>query len=129
MRQQIESRIQSAIVSFIRTVVPGSLVIAIPNGARRTAGGYASNAVAGLLPGAPDLVVALPEGKVLWLEVKAPKGRPSDNQVLVHEKLGEIGHAVYIVRSISDVCDVMEKLNIKTRESNGRKDQMDGSDR
>ena len=74
------------------------------------------SAAPGLLPGAPDLVVALPNGRVLWLEVKAPKGVLSDNQVLVHERLGEIGHTVYVVRSIDDVKEILHKINITTRE-------------
>jgi hypothetical protein len=116
MRNQIESKIQSAIVSFIRNVVKDCLVIAIPNGARRTAAGFAANAVAGLTPGAPDLVVAFPEGRVLWLEVKAPKGRLSDNQVLIHEKMNDLGHTIHVVRSIEEVRCIMGNLNIKTRE-------------
>ena len=116
MRAQIESKIQSAIVSYIRNVVKDCMVIAIPNGARRTPSGYAANAVAGLTPGAPDLVVVLPEGRVLWLEVKAPKGRVSENQVFVHERMNDLGHTIHIVRSIEEVRSIMDNLNIKTRE-------------
>ena len=117
MRNQIESKIQSAIVNYVRNVVKDCLVIAIPNGSRRTSGGWAANAVSGLTPGAPDLVIALPEGRVFWLEVKAPKGRLSDNQVLIHEKMNELGHAIYVVRSIEEVRCIMDNLNIKTRET------------
>lgn len=115
-RKQIESGIQRDIVRYIKTVIPNSVVIAIPNGARRTANGYAANAVAGLLPGAPDLVIALPEGKVLWMEVKAPKGRVSDNQILVHGLLNAAGHSCVVVRSIDDVRHAFAFLKIKTRE-------------
>ena len=117
MRNQIEAGIQKAIVTYIRSVVKNCLVMAIPNGSQRTANGRPANAVAGMLPGAPDLVVALPEGKVLWLEVKAPKGRIQDSQVLVHEKLGEIGHAIHVVRSIDEVKEIMNQLGITTREA------------
>lgn len=116
MRAQIENGIQRSIVAYLRTVVRDCVVMAIPNAARRTINGKPMNAAPGLLPGAPDLVIALPDGKVLWLEVKAPKGVVSDNQVLVHERLGEIGHTVYIIRSIDDVKEVIQKLNITTRE-------------
>ena len=117
MRNQIEAGIQRAIVTYIRAVVKDCLVMAIPNGSQRTANGRPANAVAGMLPGAPDLVIALPDGKVLWLEVKAPKGRVQDSQVLVHEKLGEIGHAIHVVRSIDEVKEIMDQLGITTREA------------
>lgn len=115
-RKQIESGIQKDIVRYIKAVIPNSVVIAIPNGARRTSNGYATNAVAGLLPGAPDLVIALPEGKVLWIEVKAPKGRVSENQILVHGLLNAAGHNCIVVRSIDDVRQAFAFLKIKTRE-------------
>lgn len=117
-RKQIESGIQRDIVRYIKAVIPNSVVIAIPNGARRTVNGYAANAVAGLLPGAPDLVIALPEGgKVLWMEVKAPKGRVSENQILVHGLLNAAGHNCVVVRSIEDVRNAFSFLKIKTREA------------
>ena len=81
IRKQPEAQIQKAIVEYLRAVIPNSLVFAIPNGSQRTASGRPANAVAGLLPGAPDLCVVLPEGRVVWFEVKSDKGRVSANQI------------------------------------------------
>lgn len=116
MRKRPENDIQRAIVKYIGAVLPHGLVMAIPNASRRTVNGRPMNAAPGLLPGAPDLVVALPKGQVLWLEVKAPKGRPSSNQITVHGRLNSLNHTCAVVRSIDDVQQVFNHLGIETRE-------------
>jgi len=129
MRKRPENDIQRAIVKYIQAVLPHGLVMAIPNASRRTVGGRPMNAAPGLLPGAPDLIVALPKGKVLWLEVKAPKGRPSSNQITVHGKLNSLHHTCAVVRSIDDVQQAFDYLGIETREIRNygnRKPEMDG---
>lgn len=120
-RKQVESGIQRSIVQYLRAVVPNCVVIAIPNGSQRTAKGYPANAVPGFLPGAPDLVVALSGGGVLWIEVKSPTGRVSENQLLVHGLLHAAGHTCVVVRSVEDVQHVLRILKIPTRESSDAK--------
>ena len=117
MRQQHEARIQKQIVDFIRYVAPELFVFAVPNGAQRTATGRPANAVAGMVSGAPDLCVLLPDGGTLWIECKAPKGRLSDNQIHFHLELHKRGHNVIVARSIDDVKIAFEQFNIKTREA------------
>lgn len=116
MRKRPENDIQRMIVKYIQAVLPHGIVMAIPNGSRRTANGRPMNAAPGLLPGAPDLVVVLPKAKVLWLEVKAPKGRVSSHQIFVHGKLNSLGHVCAVVRSIDDVQRAFDHLGIETRE-------------
>lgn len=119
-RQQIESGIQRAVVQYFKSVVPNCVVMAIPNGSQRTASGRPANAVPGFLPGAPDLVVALSHGRTLWIEVKSPKGRTSDNQILVHGLLNAAGHSCIVVRSVDDVRHALKYLNVQTKESNNQ---------
>lgn len=116
-RKQVESGIQRAIVQYLRTVVPGCVVMSIPNGSQRTAKGHPANAVPGFLAGAPDLVVALSGGGVLWIEVKSSVGRVSENQAMVHGLLDAAGHRCIIVRSVDDVRSALHDLNISTREA------------
>lgn len=128
MRKRPENDIQRAIVKYINAVLPHGIVMAIPNASRRTVGGKPMNAAPGLLPGAPDLVVALPKSRVVWLEVKAPKGRASSNQITVHGRLNSLGHTCAVVRSIEDVQRVFDYLGIETREIRNyanRKPEMD----
>ena len=116
MRKRPENDIQRSIVKYINAVLPHGIVMAIPNASRRTANGRPMNAAPGLLPGAPDLIVALPKGRVLWLEVKAPKGRPSSHQITVHGRLNSLGHICAVVRSIEDVQRAFDHIGIQTRE-------------
>lgn len=58
----------------------------------------------GMETGVPDLLVYLPEGKVLNLEFKRPQGGvQSDAQKLIESKLHQLGHNYYLVRSVNDV--------------------------
>ena len=116
-RKQIESGIQRSIITYLRAVVPGCVVMAIPNGSQRTATGRPANAVPGFLAGAPDIIVALVGGSVIWLEVKSPVGRLSENQIYVHGLLEKAGHKCFVVRSVDDVRSVLSSLNILTREA------------
>ena len=116
-RIQHESKIQKSIIDYLRAVLPHAVVFAIPNGSQRTASGRPANAVVGLLPGAPDLCVVLPQGRTLWLEVKSDKGRVSTNQIAVHGLFNSLGHPVPVVRSIDDVRQALAFLKIETKEN------------
>ena len=74
----------------------GALVVKIPNEA------LWRQRVRYTLRGMPDLIVLLPQGRVVFLEVKRPKGRPTPYQLEVHERLRGMGHEVYIVRSAEE---------------------------
>lgn len=112
-----EEQIQSAIVAYIEAVVPGAVVIAIPNAARRKKGGKAGNAVPGLKKGAPDLVVALPRGMTVWIEVKARKGRARQDQIDMAAALNWVDHVHVYARSIEDVRDALVYAGVETREA------------
>ena len=116
VKVQHEARIQREIIQFVRAVAPHCLIVAVPNGSQRTASGRPANAVAGLTAGVPDLVVVIPGGRVLWVEVKSEKGRVSDAQLAFHLELQARGHDIAIVRSLDDVRNAFKALNIQTRE-------------
>lgn len=117
MRIRPEEAVQREIIVYLDAVLPRALIMAIPNGARRTRTGRASNAIAGLCPGAPDLVVALPGGKVLWIEVKAPNGHASSSQIAIHSAMKALGHTCVIARSQDDVRRALVRLGVETREA------------
>lgn len=112
-----ENDIQRQIVDWIRAVAPSVMVVAVPNGSRRTASGRAANAVPGLTRGVPDLMVILPKGKILWLEVKSATGRVSPEQLDFHHKLHVLDHVCAVVRSIEEVKLAFKHINIPTREA------------
>lgn len=65
-----EDLVQQAIVEGINTFCPDCYAFAVPNAARRTAGGRAGNAVPGLRRGVFDLCIHGPWQRVFYMEVK-----------------------------------------------------------
>jgi len=123
---QHESILQKQVVQYLRAILPQSIVAAIPNGSQRTSSGRPANAVPGLLPGIPDLMVMLPKGRVVFFELKSEKGRVSDTQLAIHLKMHGLNHDVAIVRSIDDVRNALNAWEINTRESiDGKSNNLD----
>ena len=112
-----EELLQASIVDYLEAVLRHRLVFAIPNAARRTRTGRASNAIPGLLSGAPDLALCLPHGRILWLEVKTASGVLSEQQRQVHQLLLDLGHKVAVVRAVEEVRDVLRLYCVPTREA------------
>lgn len=52
--------------------------------------------------GVADLVVFMPQGRTVWLEVKTPTGTQSKHQKAFQNKLSGLGHEYYVVRSVED---------------------------
>ena len=61
--------------------------------------------------GMPDRLLILPRGRVVWVEVKRPKGgRLSPMQKYQHAKLRSLGHEVYVVATRARVDKLMAEL-------------------
>ena len=125
-RSSPEREQQVAVVRWLRLVLPArSLVMAIPNEEtpRSLAAGvraqvFQKRRAAGVLNGAPDLVCALPSGRVVWLEMKAPTGGVlSEHQQAVHAQLRALGHHVGIATDIETARGVMLAAGVYLREA------------
>lgn len=72
-------------------------------------GGYRTPAEAGILKamgvkrGIPDLLVWTPNAHSFGIELKGPKGKESDAQILFRSTLESLGHRVYVCWSIDEV--------------------------
>lgn len=97
-----EDEIQAGIVEALRIAFPRLVVAAVPNGGSRPVREAAALVRGGMLAGMPDLVVALPSGRAVWIETKTAAGRVSPAQKAVHEALRGIGHQVAICRDITE---------------------------
>jgi hypothetical protein len=106
-----EDQIQAAIVEWIRTVAPGALVFAVPNGGLRTKAEAARLKWTGVLAG------VAPVGRVFALEVKTEVGRLSENPRGIFDCLVAIGVQRAIVRSIDDVRRAFAAWGLDTREA------------
>lgn len=96
-----EHQIQCAIVDYLR--LRGCVVYHIPNEGKRSKIGGHLQKRGGMTPGAPDLVVAWPNGHVLWIEVKSAKGKLTPAQEEQRIALVDRGHDWLLARSADDV--------------------------
>lgn len=66
----------------------------------------------GLRSGVSDLIVFLPlqtkPDKIIFVEVKAPKGRQSPNQKKFEKKMNEFGYNYFLVYSVGDMKKIVE---------------------
>jgi hypothetical protein len=113
---QSEASIQQQIVSYLRAVAPHCLTFAVPNASRRTSRGSASNAVAGLTPGIPDLCIIGSSGTSHFIEVKTDGGCLSHAQEAIRLRLIAMAVPYCVARSVDDVRTALAHWNIETKE-------------
>lgn len=85
-------------------------VYAVPNGGTRSHAYTEHLHAEGMRTGAPDLVVALPNGQVLWIEMKRASKRMShvsDSQRLEHSILTTLGHEVHVCYGADEAIAVI----------------------
>jgi hypothetical protein len=66
----------------------------------------ANDKLLGFTAGYPDLTIIL-NNKVLFIEVKAPKGKESNKQQEIKNKLRNLGHDYFIVRSLDEFMEIV----------------------
>ena len=69
--------------------------------------GASRRAIRGCEPGTPDLCAMLEGGRVVWLELKAPKGRLSPSQLAWHARATAMGHTVVVARDVQAAVDAV----------------------
>ena len=60
--------------------------------------------------GMPDRLVLLPDGKVIWVELKTKGGHLEEIQKLQHKRLQEIGHRVEVIWNKKDVDSLVQSI-------------------
>lgn len=68
----------------------------------------------GVRAGVPDLIVFLPNNRVLFIELKASQGRLSEKQKMFHVELTQLGYAVDIIRSLDELRVLLGANGVKT---------------
>jgi hypothetical protein len=53
-------------------------------------------------PGVPDLIIAMPGGKTLWVECKTRAGKESTEQLAYRLMLERLGHVARVVRTFEE---------------------------
>lgn len=72
--------------------------------------GVAIKFVSPSLTGVPDRIVILPKGKICFVEIKAPRRKPSKMQRYVLRKLYRLGVRVAVVDNVITAKRLIERL-------------------
>lgn len=86
------------------------IIFHIANGGSRDAREASNLKVQGVLAGVPDLCIVLPEGRMMWVEMKAAEGRVSKAQTELHEHFAELGHRILVAYSAEEALDKLREV-------------------
>lgn len=115
-RMAEEAREQCRLVAALRrhwSQLPDErrpIVFSVPNGGKRNAAEGANLKAQGALAGIPDLIVWLPGGKSLLVEMKARDGHLSGSQVLIHAYVAKLGFSCVVAYSAEDALGKLRNL-------------------
>lgn len=100
-----EEQLQRAVVELLTLYERrGGLCFAhIPSGGYRTPAEAGVLKAMGVKRGIPDLLIWTPEGHSFGIELKGPRGKESDAQILFRSTLESLGHRVYVAWSLEEV--------------------------
>lgn len=127
MSKHVEDNIQIACVEYFKLQYPALIIHHSPNGGKRAVKinkngtKYCPEGTRfkklGVLAGYPDITIIAVD-RVIFVELKEPKGTLSPAQKIVHAKLISLGHRVYTCFSLHDfiqVCELELPLTNKNR--------------
>lgn len=101
-----EQALQMTLVSMLKQLYPDYVLnlslsgISLNGSAKENAQTMYSMIQQGFERGMPDLLLYLPNGKVLNMELKTDKGKQSPDQVDVQNRLTKLGHNYYVIRTV-----------------------------
>ena len=108
-----ESTLQITLISMLRTLYSDYVInlslngISIPSDIKTKTLIINQMKKEGMEKGMPDLLLYLPNGKVLNMELKTDKGKQSDDQVDVQNRLTKLGHNYYIIRTVYEAFNAI----------------------
>lgn len=110
-----EDKIQAQCFTWLWNTYPKirRLCFHIPNGGNRSAREGNKFTAMGVIPGIPDLSLAVSsmQGPIrygcLFIEMKTPKGKPSEEQIRTHEALSAAGNRVVFCRSLIEFKEIV----------------------
>lgn len=120
-RKTPEADLQREILRYLGATLPHGFVFHhSPNGGMLK-GEVGRSRGLGTKPGWPDLQVVgrLDSGEPFtgYIEVKAPKGRLSEEQITMRDRLIDCGYPVGVARSIDDVRELVRAWGLPSRDA------------
>lgn len=106
-RNQPERNLQANCVEWFRKTYPNLFIFAVPNGGSRNSREAHFLRLSGATAGVSDLI-AVGNGKVLFIEMKVGKGRQSEYQKNFQSFVERLGHRYVICRSIQQFIKEVE---------------------
>ena len=82
----------------------------------RAVGGICPKLVCPGMDGMPDRMVLLPEGRIAFVEVKAPGKKPRALQVKRHRQLKALGFSVYVLDAPEGIGVILDEISCCDRE-------------
>ena len=76
----------------------------------KSAGGIATKLTCPGFDGMPDRLVLMPEGRIGFVEVKAPGKEPRPLQVRRHEMLRNLGFKVYVLDDPEQIGGILHEI-------------------
>ena len=110
-----EATLQMTLVSMLKQMYPDYVInlslsgISLNGSAKDNAQTMYSMVQQGFSRGMPDLLLYLPNGKVLNMELKTDKGKQSADQVDVQNRLTKLGHNYYIIRTVYEAFNAISE--------------------
>ena len=99
-----ESNLQSACVKWFRLQYPNLVIYAVPNGGSRNV-----REAQRLKAGVADLVVLLPKGKSLYIEMKVKGNKQTENQKYFQKIAETLGHTYAVCYSFEEFKRIVEE--------------------
>lgn len=75
----------------------------------KTRGGMCPKLTSPGTDGMPDRIVLLPQGRMSFVEVKAPGKKPRPLQVHRHEELRNLGFPVFVLDSLDQIKEILDE--------------------
>jgi hypothetical protein len=108
--KQSEHDIQKVCVEWFRLKYPKYLIYAIPNGGERNKIVAAKLKAEGVLAGVPDLHIPVAKQGFhgLYIEMKAGRNKPTDNQITIMEKFTNEGFRCELCWSLDEFMRIVD---------------------
>lgn len=104
-----ESTLQTSCVKWFRLQYPNLVIYAVPNGGLRNSAEAKRLKEEGVLAGVADLVVMLPQGKSLYIEMKIKGNKQTEHQKVFQQKAEALGYKYYVCYSFDQFKAIIEE--------------------